>query len=305
MPKDDKLEFEGFLVYKDLDTQVREAGENHRRHVAAAYERMDDPSLVAAQQAAYEAALPEMLALPPTEVRWPADNPSIVLHEALDNAEHVAARRRKLRARVGHKFRVDLMLSLERYALAAMHAFKVHRDNPAPSGSLPKLVHECAQQRYRLALGCHLAFGRKREFFAALNGLDASTVPESIAYDMFLLRRALIQSDPETRGASLANFQELIHSERLANTLLQAAANPSLKAALAWPAADIYARAYTLVHRAAYEAELGLVELDNLTRPDEPYGVFCPFCQHEGSTILSVHEDRYHTAISDAAQVER
>lgn len=290
MPKDDKFEYEGFLVHKDLETQGREAYANHLRHVADAYAWMDDPKLVAAQRAAYDATLPEMLALSPEEVRWPTSNPSMVLYETLNHAEDVVARRRKLQARVGHKLRVDLMLSLERYVLATMHAFKVHRDNPPPPGSLPKLVHECAQQRGRLALGCDLAFNRKKEFYATLAGVSGSTVPETIACDIFLIRRALIQSDPETSGSRLANYEELVHSERLASTLLQAATNPSLRATLTWPATDMYTRAYMLVHRAYYEAELGLVELHNIANPDEPHSPYCSFCDSAAATILNLHK---------------
>lgn len=290
MAKDDKFDFEGFLVHKDLDTQVREAGENHKRETAEAYERMEDPNMAAAQQAAYDAALPDMLALPAAEVRWPLGDPRLILNEALNYAEEVAARRRKLQARVGRKFRVDLMLLLERYALATMHAFKAYRASPPPPGSLPKLVQECAEQRHRLALGCDLAFGEKKEFYALLNGIDGSSAPEAIAYDIFLLRQALIQSDPVTSGAQLANFQRLAHSERLAASLLQAATNPSLRAELAWPLNDMYARAYTLAHRAFYEAELGLVDLHNAANPDEPHSPFCNFCDRELATVLVLHK---------------
>lgn len=292
MSINDKCEFKGFLVYKDFDTQVREAGENHLREIAEANARMDNPRMAAAQQAAYEAALPDFLALPAGEVRRPVSDPRQILDQSLGYADDVAQRRRRLKAHVGHKFNVDLMFSLERYALGAMHAYKLHRDNPPPLGSLPKLVLECAAQRYRLSLGCDLAFNRKKELYAPLDAIDGSMMPEAIAYDILLFRRALIQSDAETNGSAWANFQELAHSEQLANTLLQATMNPAFRDALHWPTADIYARAYTLTHRACYEAECGLVELgnfDNADDPDEQYDPFCRFCEREASRKLCLH----------------
>ncbi len=61
---------------------------------------------------------------------------------------------------------------------------------------------------------------------------------------------------------------------------------------MAWPSADMYARAYTLVHRACYEAELGLLELDNAKRPpDDHYAPHCIFCDREATTVLSLHEN--------------
>jgi hypothetical protein len=128
-----------------------------------------------------------------------------------------------------------------------------------------------------------------------LTGIDGSMMPEAIAYDILLLRRALIESDAETRGASLANFQELAHSERLANTLLQATTNATYRAALHWPSADMYARAYTLVHRACYEAECGLTELGNLENADDPneqYDPLCRFCEREAGRSLTLHKTR-------------
>lgn len=288
MPKDDKLKFEGVFAHKDLETHVREFGENRKLEIAAAYARMEDPNLAAAQQAAYDAASADLLALPANEVRWPAKDPRLLFDEALNYAEAVADRRRKLRA-LGGKLRVDLMLLLERYALAAMHAFKVHRDNPPPPDSLPLLVHEGAMRRYGLGLACDLAFRGKLPAEGLLNEVEGNTVPETIAYDIFRLRRTLLQSDPKTGGPWYANHDELAHAEQLANTLLAAATNPALRAALDWAPADMYARAYTLVHRACYEAELGLLELDNATRPpDEQHAPLCIFCDREAAT-MSVH----------------
>ncbi len=154
--------------------------------------------MAAAQHSAYAAALEDILALPPTEVRWPSQDPRLLLDEALSYAVDVVNRRRRLQATVGGKLRVDLMLSLERYALATMHAFKVHRDTPAPAESLPKLVHEGATRRYRLALACSLAFGgRTARANEMLKQLDGSTVPEAIAYDIFRLRRTLLKPIPK------------------------------------------------------------------------------------------------------------
>lgn len=289
MPKDDRLEFEGF--FKDLDTKVREFGEQREREIAAAYARMEEPKTAAAQRAAYEAQLPELLALPPSEVRWPVHDPRLLLDEALYYAEEVVARRRKLRALAPGNVNVDLALSLERYALAAMHAFKVHRDNPVPAESLPKLIEEGAERRYGLALACDLAFRRNQDDYPMLKEIDGSMVPEAIAYDIFRLRRTLLQADPETGGPWYAHDDELAHAEHLANTLLQAATNPWVNAALAWPAADLYARAYTLAHRSCYEAQLALTALDNLAQPEDPFSTACIFCDHQGATVLKLHRN--------------
>lgn len=288
MAKDDRFDFEGFLVHKDLETRVREFGENRKREVAAAYARLKGSKMAAAQHAAYEAALPDLLALPAGEVRWPSHDPRLLLDEALDCAEAVVERRTELEARVGHKFQVPLMLLLERYALATMHAFKGHRANPAPPDSLPQLVELGARRRQRLAAGCDLAFSEKPHLYALLRDIDGSMMPEAIAYDIFLLRRTLIATGPETGGGGLANYQELAHAERLAATLLQAVNNPNSREALAWAPADMYARAYTLLHRAYYEAELGLTELE--AGSDGPHPPLCNFCDAQVTTVFSLHK---------------
>jgi hypothetical protein len=292
MPKDDKLVFEGIFAPKDLETHAREFGENRKLEIAAAYAHTEDANLAAAQQVAYDAAVDELIALPASEVRWPVQDPRLLLEQALNQAEEVAGRLSELETAVAGKLRIDLMLALERYALAAMHAFKLHRDNPAPAGSLPMLVHEAALRRHRLGLACDLAFRGELPAEGLLPKVEGNIVPETIAYDIFRLRRTLLESDPKTGGPWYANHDELAHAEQLANTLLGAAANPALRTALAWAPADIYARAYTLVHRACYEAELGLVELDNATRPaDEQHAPLCIFCDHEGATLLSIHKN--------------
>jgi hypothetical protein len=288
MAKDDKPEFEGF--FKGMDAQVRDYREKREREVAAAWERLEDPTLAAAQQAAYEATLPEMLELPASEVRCPVSDPRLILDEALNYAEAVGARQRELRARAPGRYRVELMLASGRYALATMHAFKAHRDKPVPPDSLPMLVKEGAERRFRLAIACDLAFSRHREWYEQLKDIEGSTVPEAIAYDIFRLRRTLLQSDPKTGGPWYANHEELAHAEQLANTLLQAATNPSLRDALAWPTADLYARAYTLVHRACYEAQVGLDDLDGVGNPEGPFTTICLFCDWQASTLLSVHD---------------
>lgn len=287
MPKDDKLEFKG--LFKDLDAQVRDYSENRQREIDAAYERLEEPRMAVTQQAAYEATLPELQALPASEVRSPVQDPRLLLNEAFDYAEEVAARRRKLPQLAG-KVQVDLVLSLGRYALATMHAFKLHRDNPMPPESLPKLVHEGLERRYRLAIACDLAFRREQQSYAMLKEIDGSTVPEAIAYDIFRLRKTLLQSDPKTGGPWFANHEELAHAEQLANTLLQAATNPGLRQALAWPTADMYARAYTLVHRACYEAQLALDTLDSMGNPEGPFSTMCLFCDWQMATSLCVHK---------------
>ncbi len=289
MPKDDKLRFEGFLVHKDLDTQVREFGESRKREMAAAYARMEDPNMAAAQQAAYEAALPDLLALPAGEVRWPSHDPRLALNEALDYAEEVGERRGELQARVGQRLQVSLMLALERYTLATMHAFKAHRAQPPPPDSLAKLARDGADRRYGLGTGCDYAFRKNPECSVMLQHIDGSTVPEAIAHDIFLLRRTLLNSDPDTEGAWVANHSEMATAEQLASALLQAANNPGLRAALVWPPADMYARAYTLMDRAFNEAELGFVELDNALRPKNPRPPHCIFCDRE-PTMLRVHK---------------
>lgn len=289
MPKDDRLRFEGFLVHKDLETQVREYSENRDWEMAAAYERMEDPNMAAAQHAAYEAALPDLLALPAGEVRWPSQDPRLALNEALDYAEEVGERRGELQARVGQRLQVSLMLKLERYTWATMHAFKAHRAQPPPADSLAKLASDGAHRRYGLGTGFDYAFRKNPECSVMLQHINGSTVPEAIAHDIFLLRRTLLNSDPATEGPWVANHAELATAEQLATALLQAATNPGLRAALAWPPADMYARAYTLADRAFNEAELGLVELDNALRPKNPRDPHCIFCNME-PTMLRVHK---------------
>lgn len=278
MPKDDRLEFEGCLVFKDLEAQANEAGENHKRYVANAFERMDDPSLVPKQKAAYEAVLPELLALAPSEVCWPGYHPHLVLHDVCGYIDEITQRREELQTIVGNALNLELIFSLERYALATMHTFKLHRDAPAPPESLPRLLQEAADRRYYLLLACDVAFKREARHYEALKGFDGGMVPEAIACDIFLLRRTMLQSDPATGASWYANHQELAHAEQLASTLLQAAVNPTMSAALTWPATDMYTRAFTLVHRACYEAELGLVQVNNTKRPkrrDTPHCIFC------------------------------
>lgn len=289
MSKDGKNDAKRLFESKELQRQIREAGENHRRDMAAAYERMERPDMASAQEAAYNAALPDMLALPAAEVRWPAQDPRLRLNEALNCAEAVMDQRQQLEAGVGHKLRVDLMLLLERYALATMHAFKAHRANPPPPGSLPKLVHDGAQRRGRLGMGCSLAFQNKPKYREMLQDIDGSTIPEAIAYDIFRFKRTMVNSAPETGAAGLANFEELAHAEQVATTLLQAATNPNLRDALHWPTSDMYARAYTLAHRAYYEAELGLTELELGKTPTGGSLPYCAFCD-VGPMMLTEHD---------------
>lgn len=95
--------------------------------------------------------------------------------------------------------------------------------------------------------------------------------------------RDRVRKEAVERGRN--NHQELARAEQLTNTLLQGATNPSLSAVLVWPTADMYARAYTLVHRACYERQLGLTDLDNLTDPHGPFSTVCIFCHRQSATI--------------------
>src|SRR5690606_37562462 len=117
---------------------------------AAARARLEDASIQPAQQAAYEATLAEMMALRVDELIWPSSDPLWPLRCAMDFGAQLESRRDYIKERFDGRLPLECIYSINRYALATLHAFKMWRANPEPDGSFAKVVRDAAHLRYVL-----------------------------------------------------------------------------------------------------------------------------------------------------------
>lgn len=279
MSKDVPFEIESPLTSEVIEAKSREYKAMREQAYADAIARLEDASIEPLQQAAYDATLTTMLALPLKAVSWPADDPRMRLHTAMEYGDKLEQRRVDIEKRFSGKLALAEMFAIKRYALTALHAFKQWRANPEPDDSFSKIVRNAARLRrtFLLHLETFTVQGLRCD---ELMHFDGGVTPESIACDLFVLMGALERAPADWRNRLYPTPVVFMEATLLAKALLKHAASNHVEPQL-WLPTLLYARAYSLVDRASFWAELALSELHNAERdPDhviewQPECLFC------------------------------
>lgn len=237
---------------------------------------LEGASIEPEQHAAYETTLPEMLALPLGELAWPYDDPRYRLHHAIEYGDKLTARRADVETRFAGRLPPSSVYDIRRYALAALHAFKELRSNPEPEGSFGQVLKDAAFLRHQLRsqASCFIVFEKMPA--SELRYYDGGITPESIACDLFLLSGVLQDLPAAVKERMIAKPLHLMSANVVARGLLQSVSQQ--RTVEFWQPAVLYSRAYTLVDRASFQAELVLSEFHNEERDPWQEGEWKPSC---------------------------
>lgn len=279
---------EGPVTPEAIDAKLVEYQAWRAKQHDDAMARLESPHIEPSQHAAYRTTLAEMLALPLSEVVWPDDDPRYKLHRAMGYGQKLLARRSEVEARFADRVPLEQVFDLNRYALAALHAFKHWRDNPEPAHSFAQVLSNAAQKRELLLAVAAALIGSKYIRAQATRHFDGGVTLEAVGCDLFMLAGVLREVLPRLDFTPLKPA-DLVEAEVLADSLLRTAVSgvgPNF-----WEPTLLYARAFTLVDRAAYHAELVLSEFHNEERdPTQQleWNPGCLFCS------CSTEQQRHH-----------
>jgi hypothetical protein len=269
------------VISEAIQAKLREYQAEQERKYNAAMEWLEAPSIEPEQHAAYAATLDEMMAIPINEVAWPDDSPRYKLHHAIEYGETLTQRRAEVEARFDGRQPPVAIYSIRRYALAALHAFKVWRSNPEPEGSFGKLLKDAALLRHQLRAyaACFVLSEKMRS--SELQHYDGGMTVEALACDLFLLSGVLQNLPAATKENTLVTPLHLMQATVLARALLQQATRSQTAPEL-WQPTVLYGRAITLVDNVSLEAERVLSEFHNEER--DPWEALewkpkCLFCR--------------------------
>ncbi len=224
-----------------INEQMREYQAMREKQYNDAMARLESPDIEPASRAAYDATLAEMSALSLSEVVWPDDRPRYDLHHAMEYGEKLITRRADVEERFGGKVPLQQVFDINRYALAALHAFKNWRSNPEPTDGFAKLLSEAAHKRNLLRSFSAMLVSHKLLRTDKLRHFEGGITPESISCDLILLAGVLSEVIP---GLSfrLVEPADLMEAELIAHGLLRHAAggsNPDF-----WQPTVLYARVH-------------------------------------------------------------
>jgi hypothetical protein len=271
------------VVSEAIQAKMREYREEQDRKYNAAMEWLEGPSIEPEQHAAYAATLDEMMAMPINEVAWPGNSPRYKLHHAMEYGDTLTQRRAEVEVRFDGRQPPVAIYSIRRYALAALHAFKVWRSNPEPEGSFGKVLKDAAVLRGQLRsqAACFVAFEKMRA--SELQHYDGGMTLEAIACDLFMLSGVLQNLPAATKEKMLATPLHLMQATVVARALLQQATRSQTPPEF-WQPTVLYGRALTLVDNVSFEAERVLAEFHNEERDPWEAGEWkpkCLFCECE------------------------
>lgn len=278
-----------------VEAQLQEYLAERQREYDGALSRLESSDIEPAARAAYESTLEEASALPINEVAWPCSDPRWKIHLAQQYGETLLSRRAdidpcsqqrwnsaqggnpsRLVSRNGVPSPTPTLFEIDRYALAALYAFKLWRANPEPEGSFGAFLQDAVRLRSRLLAGaqCCVAYGwLSREAFRHFGG---GVTPEGVGCDLLLLAGVLQSLPQDHKGRRLVEPLDLLEATVIAGHLLRSGISkggPQL-----WEPLVVYARAHTLADDASFHAELVLSELHNRERDPAEAGEWKPAC---------------------------
>lgn len=304
MSEDSSAKLDEPIVPEAIQAKIREYRAEQEQKYKTAMGWLESASIEPEQHSAYAATFDEMMALPLHEVAWPCDTPLYRLHHAIEYGEDLARRRGDVAAHFEGGQPPAAIYSIRRYALAALHAFKVWRGAPEPEGSFGKMLRDAAVLRgqLRAQAACFVAFEKMRA--SDLRYYDGGITPEALACDLFLLSGVLQNLPTAIKENMLATPLHLMQAAVVARALLQNTTRSQVPPDF-WQPTVVYARALTLVDDVSLEAARVLAELHNAERDPEEAGEWkptCLFCECKSERLRHTRKNESPRAAQSRAQ---
>lgn len=277
MSEEGSFELEGSVTPNGAEAPCRN-GTWRERQLEQALAKLEAAQIEPQAREAYEATLGQLSALPLDELMWPDDDPRYNIHHAMGYGAQISARRAEIEARFGGAICLEPAFSIHRYAMAALHTFKMWRANPEPAEHFAILLREAAHTRRLLRSAASMLVQRKYLRSHVFRHFDGGVTVEALACDLFLLVGVLRQAFGRL-DFQLLHATKLMEAELLAGPLLRRATEDHYPAL--GQATLQYARAITLLDNASYHAELVLSELHNehfAPGQDPEWTPGCLFC---------------------------
>lgn len=287
-----------WMLDPEIEAQLKEYQAERQREYDGALGKLESSDIEPAARAAYESTLDEAFALLLNDVAWPCSDPRWKLHRAMQYGETLVSRRADLDPFLNILPPSSTLFEIHRYALAALHAFKAWRANPEPEGSFGAFLQDAVRLRSRLLASAELCVAHAWLAREAFRHFGGGVTAEGVGCDLLLLAGVLERLPEERKGRALVEPLELMEARVIAGNLLQSGLSkcgPQF-----WEPLQVYARAYTLVDEASFQAELVLSRLHNLERDPAEAGEWKPACLFCSSAIERRRHARAQECTEDA-----